>query len=171
MRHHTRAAAWSGPCVDVELMPNEEDIARIRAAILCLVNRERKAAGEGPLQANPRLDTAAQGHSEDMSVGDYFEHTRPRGVTPLSRMRAAGYIYNSQIGYELGENLAWGTLGLATPRAIVAAWMASAGHRENILDPRYRDTGIGVSPNPPASLAHGQLGAVYTQDFGVIVVG
>ncbi len=47
--------------------------------------------------------------------------------------------------------------------------MASAGHRANILDPRYRETGIGVSPHPPASLAHGQAGATYTQDFGVII--
>jgi uncharacterized protein YkwD len=152
-------------------MPNEQDIARIRAAILCLVNREREAAGESPLQANPRLETAAQGHSEEMSFGDYFEHRGLRGVTPLGRMRAAGYVYSSRIGYELGENLGWGTLWLATPRAIVAGWMASPGHRENILDPRYRDTAIGVSPSPPTSLAHGQPGAVYTQDFGVIVSG
>ena len=86
-------------------------------------------------------------------------------------MRAAGYIYSRQIGYEVGENIAWGTLWLATPRAIVAAWMASPGHRANILDRRYRDTGIGVSPHPPTSLAHGQPGAIYTQDFGVIIHG
>jgi uncharacterized protein YkwD len=152
-------------------MPNGEDIARIRAAVLCLINRERQAAGESPLQANPLLVTAAQGHSEEMSREDFFEHRGQRGATPLSRMRAAGYVYSPQIGYELGENLGWGTLGLSTPRAVVAAWMASAGHRENILDPRYRETGIGVSPNPPASLARGQPGAVYTQDFGVIISG
>jgi uncharacterized protein YkwD len=152
-------------------MPNEQDIARIRAAILCLVNREREAVGENPLRANERLQMAAQGHSEEMSLGDYFEHRGLQGATPLSRMRAAGYVYNSRLGYELGENLGWGTLRLATPGAIVAAWMASPGHRENILDPRYRDTAIGVSPDPPASLAHGQAGAVYTQDFGVVVRG
>jgi uncharacterized protein YkwD len=86
-------------------------------------------------------------------------------------MRAARYIHSSRIGFEVGENIAWGTLQLATPRAIVAAWMASPGHRANILDPRFRDTAIGVSPHPPASLAHSQPGAIYTQDFGVIVSG
>ena len=64
-------------------------------------------------------------------------------------MRAVGYISSSRVGYEVGENIAWGTLYLATPRAIVAAWMASPGHRANILDARYRETGIGVSPHPP----------------------
>jgi uncharacterized protein YkwD len=47
--------------------------------------------------------------------------------------------------------------------------MHSPGHRANILDPRYRDTGIGVSSHAPASLVHGQAGAIYTQDFGVII--
>jgi uncharacterized protein YkwD len=46
--------------------------------------------------------------------------------------------------------------------------MASPGHRANILDARFRDTGIGASAHPPASLSGGQPGAVYTQDFGVL---
>ena len=83
-------------------------------------------------------------------------------------MKTCGYIRSAGVSYEVGENIAWGTLWLATPRSIVAAWMASPGHRENILDAHYRDTGIGVSPHPLASLANGQPGAIYTQDFGVI---
>jgi uncharacterized protein YkwD len=138
---------------------------------MCLVNRERTAHDESPLRFNARLQQAAQAHTEDMAFGDYFEHVGPRGDTPVSRMHAAGYIYSSQIGYEVGENIAWGTLWLATPRSIVAAWMASPGHRANILDAHFRDTAVGVSPHPPASLAHGQAGAIYTQDFGAIITG
>jgi hypothetical protein len=96
---------------------------------------------------------------------------KPTAKTPLSRLRATGYIYSSRIGYAIGENIAWGTLWLATPRAIFAAWMASREHRANILDARFRDTAIGVSPHPLASMARGQSGAIYTQDFGVIVTG
>jgi len=40
-----------------------------------------------------------------------------------------------------------------------------------MLDPRYRDTRVGVSPQAPASLAHGQPGAIYTQEFGTIISG
>lgn len=104
-----------------------------------------------------------------MSRGDYFEHFGPDGQSPLSRMRAAGYISSPSVGFEVGENIAWGTRALATPRAIVAAWMASPEHRANILDRTYRETGIGVSPRPPAALSEGEPGAVYTQDFGVII--
>jgi uncharacterized protein YkwD len=47
--------------------------------------------------------------------------------------------------------------------------MASPGHRANILDARFRDTAIGVSPHVPSSLSQGQPGGIYTQDFGVII--
>ncbi len=120
---------------------------------------------------NARLEQAAQAHTESMAFGDYCEHVGPRGDTPLSRMRSAGYIYSSRIGYEVGENIGWGTLWQATPRAIVAAWMASPGHRANILDARFHDTAVGVSPHPPVSFAHHQRGGIYTQDFGVLVSG
>lgn len=143
----------------------------MREATLCLINRERVTRGERALTPNGKLQGAAQGHSESMALNDYFDHEGPGGSTPLSRMRAYGYIYSSSVGYEVGENIAWGTLSLATPKAIVESWMNSQGHRENILDPHYRDTGMGVSPHAPAAEAHGQAGAVYTQDFGVIITG
>ena len=103
-----------------------------------------------------------------MAFGDYFQHLGPRGQTPLARMRASGYIHGAHAAYAVGENIAWGTLWLATPRAIVAAWMGSPEHRANILNPRFRDTAIGVSPHVPRALAHGQRGAIYTQDFGAV---
>ena len=169
-----RSAAAHSACQNTELRPTATNLNVIRAATLCLINRERRADGERPLRPNARLRRAAQAHTESMAFGNYFEHVGPGGSgggTPLARLRAVGYISSSHVGYEVGENIAWGTLGLATPRAIVAAWMASPPHRANILDRRYRETGIGVSAHPPTSLADGQPGAIYTQDFGVIIGG
>jgi len=168
---HTSASNGHHACTHTRLRPSAANTALIRAATLCLINRERVTHGEQALRPNKRLRRAAQAHSVSMAFGDYFEHDGPSGQTPLARLRDAGYISSSRVGYEVGENIAWGTLYLATPRSIVAAWMASLGHRANILDARYRETGIGVSPHPPASLAHGQPGAIYTQDFGVIITG
>jgi uncharacterized protein YkwD len=170
--HHQSAAHHSfashRPCTNTRLMPNNKDLKLIRAATLCLINRERTRRGEHSLRPNARLRRAAEAHSQSMAFDDYFEHVGPRGQTPLARMRDVGYISSKRLSFEVGENIAWGTLWLATPRAIVAAWMASPGHRANILDPRYRETGIGVSPHPLSSRAHGQPGAIYTQDFGVV---
>lgn len=171
-RHRTAAAPvpHNGVCPNAALRPDSADIAAIRTATLCLVNRERLSHGDSPLKANIQLQLAAQGHSQDMAAGDYFEHDGRGGSTPVSRMRESGYIFSSHIGYAVGENIAWATLGLSTPQAIVAGWMSDVGHRANILEAKFRDTGIGVSPHPLSSLAHGQAGAIYTQDFGRIIL-
>lgn len=151
-------------------MPSEANLELIRAAVVCLENRERAAHGEPPLVVDGALQNAAQAHSESMAAGAYFDHVGPDG-TPLQRMRAAGYLSDPAASYEVGENLAWGTLWLGTPRAIVAGWMASAGHRANILDGRFRDTAVGVAVHLPRSLSGGQRGGMYTQDFGFVSRG
>jgi uncharacterized protein YkwD len=133
--------------------------------VLCLVNRERARHGERALVDVGSLSAAAQRHTEEMAFGDYFAHASLNGGTPAQRMRAAGYLSGARF-FQIGENIAFGTGVLATPRAIVAGWMASPDHRANILDARFRDTGIGASAHPPAALAGGQRGAIYTQDFG-----
>jgi uncharacterized protein YkwD len=161
--------AHNGHCKDAKLAPSHFNLARVRAATLCLVNRERARHGERALHWNLDLVHAAQAHTESMAFGNYFEHVGPRGDTPQSRLRRTGYISSSRhLGFEIAENIGWGSLWLGTPKSIVATWMHSAGHRSNILDRHFRDTGIGVSPHTNG-LAHGQHGGIYTQDFGVIV--
>lgn len=163
------ASAAAASCANANLTPTSGNVEQVRTAVLCMINQERERHGEGPLVANAKLTHAAQAHSRDMANEDYFSHIAPNGETPLQRMRASGYLPDAQDGYAVGENIAWGTMWLATPQSIVNAWMASPGHRANILDGAYRETGVGVEPRPPASLAEGQPGALYTQDFGVII--
>jgi uncharacterized protein YkwD len=158
-------------CTETGITPTSENLEEVREVTLCLINRERVANGEQPLKVDRKLARAAQGHSEDMANQDYFSHEAPNGSTPLQRMEAVGYIYSQEIGYEVGENIAWGTLWLATPASIVESWMNSPEHRANILDANYVDTGMGVVPEAPPSRAEGQAGAIYTQDFGVIITG
>ena len=122
-----------------------------------------------PLTTSADLQLAAEAHSAEMVGQDFFQHVSPSGSTPVTRATIAGYIPNSFVGYVIGENLAWATLALATPEAIVAAWMASPAHRANILEGEYRETGIGVAAETPAQLGEGAPGATYTQEFGVII--
>jgi uncharacterized protein YkwD len=149
-------------------MPAAGNLEQVQSATVCLVNQERARNNELPLQFNAKLARAAAGHSADMVGEDYFAHIAPDGETPLQRVEGTGYIPNSQVGYTLGENIAWGTLSLATPSSIVAAWIASPEHLANILNSAYRDTAVGVAPAAAPSRAEGQPGAVYTQEFGVI---
>ena len=164
-------ATAADECPNANLTPNAGNIASVVAATLCLVNDERIRFGEPALIEDPRLAATAAGHSRDMDEHDYFAHISPTGQTLLMRIEASGFIPNDNVGYTLGENIAWGTLWLGTPRAIVKAWMLSPGHRANILDETFRYTGVGVDPNLPPSMSGGQDGGMYTQDFGTIVPG
>jgi len=163
------AAILATPCQNTGLTPEADNIGEVKAATLCLINQERARHGELPLQLNGQLEQAAEGHSQEMVAQDYFAHIAPDGLTPLVRVRDTGYIPSSEDGYTIGENIAWGTLEYSTPEAIVKAWIASPEHLANILEGNYRDTAIGVDPAAPAALANGQDGAVYTQEFGVVV--
>lgn len=168
-RAATIAGVLASQCQNTELTPEPGNVALVRAAVLCLINRERAQSGELPLALNPALQAAADGHAQEMVSADYFEHVSPSGLTPLGRMRAAGYLPDPSAGYVVGENIAWGTLNLATPQAIVSAWIASPEHLANILEDHYRETAIGVVPAVPPQLANGQQGATYAQEFGVII--
>jgi uncharacterized protein YkwD len=156
------------PCQNTELLPEAGNLPLVRAATLCLINQERAQHNELPLNPDRRLEAAAESHNADMMGNDYFEHVSPSGVTPVDRARTAGYLPNESVGYVIGENLAWGTYQLSTPQSIVSAWIASPGHLANILESSYRDTGIAITAQVPASVGGGSPGATYAQEFGVI---
>jgi uncharacterized protein YkwD len=150
-------------CADADLEPAPDNLARVRAAILCLHNQVRARHGLPAVRESSRLRRAALGHSRDMVADGFFEHTTPSGVTMVDRIMRARYVRRDQ-GWALGENLAWGTGSLATPRGAIEAWMDSPGHRANILRRTYRELGVGVVLGVPVSDA---AGATYTVDFGV----
>ena len=170
VRSSAIAQVLATPCQNTGLTPAPGNLALVRSAVLCLVNRERAENGEPPLVLNAELEKAAEGHNNEMIADDYFAHISPAGESPVDRLKiTTSYIPGPKVGYVIGENLAWGTLYLSTPQAIVEAWIASPGHLANILEARYRETGIGVVPSVPASLAGGEPGATYAQEFGVII--
>jgi uncharacterized protein YkwD len=151
-------------CANADVMPSASNEAAVRAAILCLHNRIRAGRGLPALRENARLRRAAVGHSNDMVSRGFFDHTAPGGSTMVDRIMASRYV-TPDVGWSLGENLAWGTGNLATPREIMKAWMDSPGHRANIVKRSYREVGIGVVTGTPSD---GADGATYTADFGVI---
>jgi uncharacterized protein YkwD len=165
----TIAAVLATPCQNTELTPEAANITLVRAAVLCLINRKRAENSESPLQPSAELEAAAEGHCAELIADDYFAHVSPSGETPVDRIRDTGYIPGPSVGYVIGENLAWGTYQLSTPQAIVSAWIASPGHLANILEAQYTETGIGITPAVPSSLAAGAPGATYAQEFGVII--
>jgi uncharacterized protein YkwD len=152
-------------CPNADLVPNAGNLAAIRVAIVCLHNQIRADRGLAVLDTDATLRKVADGHSADMVDSGYFEHTTPRGVTMVDRIKGSGYVRPSR-GWMIGENLEWGTGTLATPRGAMKAWMNSPGHRANILQRGYRELGVGIALGTPKAGLSG--GATYTVDFGAI---
>ena len=157
------SAAKPMACADADLQPDAGNLPRIRAAILCLHNQIRARRDLPLLKENRRLRRAAARHSRQMVAEGFFEHTTPAGQTMVDRILRSRYVREDE-GWVLGENLAWGTGSLGTPRGAVEAWMDSPGHRANILKRSYRELGVGVVTGVPVSDA---AGGTYTVDFGV----
>lgn len=106
--------------------------------VIVLTNKYRKENGNLPsLKENKKLDLSAQKKLEDMFANQYFEHISPKkiGVGELGE----------QVGYDyilIGENLAMGNF--KSDDALVDAWIASEGHRENIVNKHYTEIGVAV---------------------------
>lgn len=103
--------------------------------VLELTNQFRAQNGLGALRANAELDAAAQNHSQDMAVQDYFSHTGKDGSAPWDRAERVGYSARS-----MGENIA---AGQTTPESVVQGWINSPGHRANMLNASYTELGVG----------------------------
>lgn len=148
------AGAAPAPGVAAPASPEQETLG--------LLNAQRAAAGLRPLRLDPTLSLAARGHAADMVANGYFAHDSPSGDGLVDRVRGAGWL-TGRPRWQLGETLAWGVGPLASPAAIVDAWMNSPPHRHVILVPRFRSVGIAVVAGTP----HSQIGATYVADFGV----
>jgi uncharacterized protein YkwD len=149
----TAAPAAASPCASG---------ASARSTTLCLINAERSAHGVRPLRLDQRLSRASLRHSRDMVAHRYFAHDSRNGSAFSARIASTGWM-SGRRSWNVGENLAWGSGTLATPRAIVAAWMHSAGHRHNILQARFHVIGIGIGAGAPTGNGSG---STYTTDFG-----
>lgn len=87
------------------------------------------------LSWNGTLEKAGWLHSKDMKEKDYFDHIAPDGANPGQRLDAAGYRW---ITY--GENIANGHMD---EQAVILGWLSSPKHCMNMMDPDFREMGIG----------------------------
>jgi uncharacterized protein YkwD len=159
----TLPAQAAAACAGADLAPAQLDRHARSATVLCLLNEQRATNGLAPLRRDRRLAAAARAHSEDMVAHRYFAHDSRSGASFAVRISRTGWMHGRR-RWSVGENLAWGTGGRATPRAILAAWMESPPHRRAILDSAYRVVGIGVATGAP--IAGAADGGTYTADFG-----
>jgi uncharacterized protein YkwD len=99
---------------------------------------ERSFGPAPPLQLSGTLGGAASEHAVDMAQHDYFEHVDRSGHSPADRVRATGYRDKL-----VGENIAYGP---ASADEVVAGWLHSPGHCQNIMDSRFVEMGLAYAP-------------------------
>jgi uncharacterized protein YkwD len=147
------ATARSQACKYAHTTIRSADRAKLRHAVVFLINQQRSERHLPRLAGNGRLNRSAQGWTNQMVSHRDFTH----GSDFAGRITAVGFDWSN-----VGENIA---AGFRTPSSVVNAWMASTGHCQNILSPVYRDVGTGVSDGSSISGATG----TWTQDFGLLM--
>jgi uncharacterized protein YkwD len=117
------------------------DPAVLAADTLAAINAQRAAAGWTLLQLDPGLVVVAGERVEDMVQKGYFSHTSPTGETFVTLMDRHGVPHSV-----CGENIAYNNYpDNETVAVAVSTWMASPGHRDNMLNPYFTRVGIGVA--------------------------
>lgn len=125
-----------------------------------LHNQTRASNGLATLCPHEALTQAARSHSQEMIDQGYFSHNSYNGESYSARLERFGYNSYTKVA----ENIAWGSGSLASPEYIFRSWLESSDHRANILDPDYREIGIGTATGEYQGYSDS---TVYTVDFGV----
>ena len=107
------------------------------AGLLAQSNAVRKSAEQAPLELDARLTQAAELKAADMFTDQYWAHTAPDGTEPWAWFDVVGYTYLAA-----GENLA---RDFTTDHGVVAAWMNSREHRNNVLNAGYSQVGFATA--------------------------
>jgi len=132
-------------CRGADARPAFTSARILRAAVRCLVDAARADRGLPRLRSSGRLRAAAS-----------------RQLREMTRRRAFGHF--SRLADTRAELATMATGPMATPRAVVTAWLGSDAHRPRLLDPRARTFGLGVLravAAPPE-----RPGATYVIDLG-----
>jgi len=138
----------------------------LESALLAELNVVRAANGLRPLRLDVRLSAAADKHSLEMVESGYFGHESSDGSVFWKRIKQ---FYRPRVRpgtWAVGENLLWQAPSVSA-RAAVRAWLRSLPHRENLLNPSYRDVGIAAVRAIAAPGVYGfRRVTVLTVDFG-----
>jgi hypothetical protein len=135
------------------MLRNEQFVSEV----LRLTNEYRAQNGLNALKLNEELTVTGEFHSLDMAKNNYFEHTGLDGSLPWDRAKRVGF--ESRL---MAENIA---AGQYSPESVVQAWIASEGHRKNLINPNFTEMGLGYY-KPAEDGVTSRYDHYWTQLFG-----
>jgi hypothetical protein len=136
---------------NLELPSRKQDLFYPERKLFELINKERQKQGLHVVSFSPDLSHLARTHSQDMASRGRISHSSTDGRSYMERLVEEGFYFIA-----IGENVALSPGYM--PELIHQALMESQGHRENILDPKFDQVGIGA-------ILKKNKGYFITQDF------
>lgn len=130
-------AADPAPTVEANDRAAGVKLSEEERELIELTNAERQRCGLRPLRPNPLLMLAARRHAANMARQRRLSHVLD-GKSVGDRLQEIGYSHGA-----IAENIAWNP---ASPAAAIRCWLASPGHRANILS-SYDEIGVAVAIN------------------------
>jgi uncharacterized protein YkwD len=130
----------------VQPLPTKANAEAFADELITRTNTERRNARLTPLTRSMNLMRAAEVQAAQMARANVMEHDIPGAAYPTLTSRLAYVKYPVRAA---GENIGE---GYRTPAAAVAGWMASSGHRANILSASYTEIGTAMAPGPDGSV-------------------
>jgi len=141
-------------------------LSHFESSVLGDINTFRAEHGLTRLHLSPQLTSAAAAHSQQMAQDGYFAHESADGSAFWQRLQSF-YRRSPAHLWAVGENLLWSSSALSGGRAL-GLWLASPPHRQNLLDPRWREIGLSAVHEARApGVYHGLDVTILTADFGL----
>jgi uncharacterized protein YkwD len=160
----TGALSQRAPAVEASSQVSAD---RFEARMLDRLNTVRARRGLAPLRASPALASAAHRHSMEMARNGFCGHDSANGGS-----------FSQRVSRFYGRGSGWRTWSVAenvlcypqqlTATAAVSKWLASPGHRANVLGPQWREVGVGAvyAESAPGEFSGADV-LLVTADFGV----
>lgn len=154
------AANAGGGCAHADDQPNQASSSEFRESIICLIQIERLSRGKDELDINGKLRSVAGDHNAVMLHQDCFDHQCSGEASLTKRLKQVGYLKGDSWAY--GESIGYEN----TPRKMIDAWMDSSYHRQNILNNKFVDLGVGAGKGTPNPNKPDSEFVTYTAIFG-----
>lgn len=119
--------------------PVQTDVAAAKQDIIDRTNALRRENGAAALRVNDKLMQAAQVRADEMASSSVYSHTRPDG------RRNTSVTDCPYVGENIHRIADWALQGKSVSEAAVWSWNLSGGHRDNLLEKNYAETGVGLS--------------------------
>jgi len=123
--------------------PHGRDVSEIERRVFDEVNKVRERVGAGRLQWSAEIASAARLQSTRMMERGFFGHSDPERGALVDRLKLADIPWS-----RCAENLLHGKGYIDPVRIAIISWWYSSGHRQNMIEPAFTESGVGVAFAP-----------------------